>query len=194
MKSWDEKVGVLYDLGYRLDSRLERDETIRTHYAHTLSLLSKIVFRSHPGSVIDYGCGPGILTEHVKKSVGESVAVVGAEIRDERLTYNRLVSPDIHWCQTEEVFSIEVTPPCVVVLDGVVNYMPRGELVRLLGIGDFFLFYYASTDDRGRPLFADFDVFDVLHGAGFQEYSVQSIDRGDAPPHVLFEARRRHLS
>lgn len=192
VETWDDMVGVLYDLGYRLHSQADRADAVRVHYAHTLKVLGEAIPRVCPRSIIDYGCGPGILTEYLTDLIGDpSVAVVGAEIRKETLSYNRLLRPDIEWCLIDRVLNSEIEHPRLIVLDGVINYMSRHELVRLLGVGDAFFFFYASEQDEGKPLFTEFHLFETLHEAGFREGSVRSINRGDGGPnHVLCMAYR----
>ena len=190
---WGDEVGVLYDLGHRLRSQGEQDAAMEAHYVHTITQLRRALQRVNPASIIDYGCGPGILTEHLAEAAGDrSIKIVGAEIRAETMSNNRRLRPDIEWQMIGDVPTSNHPEPRLFVLDGVVNYMSVAEIEEVLALGEAFVFFYAAEDDDpGDPIIAGFDLFEMLHRAGLRESSVVSIDRGeDGPNHVSCSAFR----
>lgn len=169
---WGKEAGVLYDLKHRLYNKKTRRHIYKAHYLRTLQTF-QLLWEKYPASaVVDYGCGPGILTEYLRQIVDSNVPVYGLDTRPETLSYNRKLGlENINWCNLEELDIIlgkEDFRSVAIVADGVVNFLSETELIRLLSSPKiiFAVFYFSN------PLRVNIEAIssNLGYNSSFKEY------------------------
>lgn len=168
---WGKEAGVLYDLKHRLYNKKTRHHIYQVHYLRTLQAF-QFLWEKYPASaVVDYGCGPGILTEYLRQIVDGNVPVYGLDIRPETLSYNRKLGLNINWCNLAELDRIlgeKDFRSVAMVVDGVVNFLNETELIRLLSFPKiiFAVFYFSN------PLNVNLEVIssNLGYNSRFKEY------------------------
>lgn len=149
---WGEKAGFLYDLEHRL---WEHDALFVPHYDFTLRALKEVASEAH--TIVDYGCGPGVLTEEIARLYPKA-KVIGTDLRESpTLNLNRKLAPHIEWIPLAQFDPIRA----VYVIDGVVNYMDEKTLRRIVERAEATVCFYAYTEDPMKPQGVSFSMDDV---------------------------------
>lgn len=161
---WGGRAGFLYDLEHRLMSRSQISYFFDIHYRHTITAVDSIVESFRPATIVDYGCGPGLLTEALAHRFPEC-EVIGTDLRTQSLRLNARLAPQVRWAHIDEL--PETPKPILFVLDGVANYMSEGEMLALLGDADSFLVcYFAREADPMIPTISGFSFQELARAAG----------------------------
>lgn len=122
-------------------------------------------------TVIDYGCGPGLLTESLAALVSPHTTVVGTDGRRETLQLNSVLRSDIRWLTLDQFWLEDFERPSLFVVDGVINFLTVDDARRLLSVeqGAFLLYFNSDPAAPAKPLAPSFDLDGLLEELGMEQ-------------------------
>lgn len=151
--SYDGYAGYILDLKYALAHNYFNKKTFNNNYVYSVSHIQSIIaaHKHTDFSIIDYGCGAGVMTRLVEKMFPVST-VVGLDIRKETLEYNTILYPTVTWdlvSSLDKYIESASHKKTILLSNGVINFMTLQELEDLLSkkIDYIVWFYYSSYKD-----------------------------------------------
>lgn len=175
---YSETEGFLYDLKQRLAGGNAKRGMYEQNYRRALERVGNVLDKvgdSHGCVLIDYGCGAGLLTEELANRYGSRVlGVYGLEIRPETLRYNTELRPDINWSPAaalERIISQYGREHCILILNGVVNFLELSALQDLLELKTQYIVWFYQTCENGVEL-PDKPLVITQEHPGYTHYNV----------------------
>ncbi len=156
LPSYEGVAGYVLDLKFSIAHSYFSDFIFKNNYSYTFKSLKKILKESPKiVSVIDFGCGAGVLARACAKEF-PNLHVTGLDIREEVMEYNSLLYNDVVWDNVNNLDSYVQTfeKNTILICNGVINFMKQDELEMLLSKKvEYIIWYYYTPVDP--VLYAD---------------------------------------
>ncbi len=156
LPSYQVLAGFVMDLKHLVGNWRFVRRVFETNYKYTLQHIADVLSDGNKTieSIIDIGCGSGMLTNEIKE-LHPLMNVVGFDMRDETIEYNKILFPNVDWqCMSslDAYMNTIKKEHTLLILNGVINFMKKEELEHILRLGcsTIVWFYHTGIEDLSR--------------------------------------------